>query len=263
MSFNLSSITTPEFNPLRIVVHGVHGVGKTSLAGTFDAPILLPLEDGAQFVDVPRFPKPTAFEEVVEALGTLYNETHDFKTVIIDTLDWLEPLVWAVTCAQHGKQTIEEFGYGKGYTEACAYWRILIGWLDALRYQKGMTVLCLAHSAVKRYEPPDTDAYDRHQMKLNEKARGLVEEWADAVLFASYKVRVQNKDKGFGQTRGVGVGSGDRVIYTDRRPAYEAKNRLGLPHEILVGQDATWKPLHDALTAATKGKYTQRSATRE
>ena len=244
------------FPPQKIVCYGVQGIGKTSFGATFDSPVLLPVEDGAAAIDVDAFPLMTSFEQVTDAITALH-EDHQFKTLVLDSLDWLEPLVWDMTCRANGKDSIEAFGYGKGYAEADKYWRYLMSGFDSLRLNKGMTILLLAHSEVKKVEPPETDPFDRYQMRLHKRAFALWQEWSDMNLFLNYRVSVQKSAEGFGQERVRGVGTGDRVIYTTERPAYDAKSRWPLPEEIFVGKDKTWNAFHKALNEATGGRYSK------
>lgn len=244
------------FPPQKIVAYGVQGIGKTSFGATFDSPVLLPVEDGAAAVDIESFPLITQFEQIVEAITALH-EDHPFKTLVVDSLDWMEPLVWDVTCRSHGKDSIEAFGYGKGYSEADKYWRHIMGGFDSLRASKGMTIVLLAHSEVKKIEPPETDPFDRYQMRLHKRAFAMWQEWSDMNLFLNYKVAVTKTEQGFGNERVRGVGTGDRVIYTTERPAYDAKSRWPLPEEIFIGKDKNWGAFHKELTAATNGRYSK------
>ena len=242
------------FPPQKVVVYGVQGIGKTSFGATFESPILLPVEDGAAAIDVDAFPLVTQFEQVVSAIEALHGD-HQFKTLVVDSLDWLEPLVWDVTCRANGWESIEKPGYGKGYVEADKYWRHLMGGFDSLRLTKGMNIVLLAHSEVKKVEPPEAEAFDRYQMRLHKRAFAMWQEWSDLNLFLNYKVAVQKTSEGFGQERVRGVGTGERVIYTTERPAYDAKSRWPLPEEIYVGKDRTWAAFHKALNEATNGRY--------
>lgn len=259
MAFDLAAIcsSAAEFRPQKVLVYGVQGLGKTTFGTTFESPILLRVEDGAAALDVPTFPKLVeTYAELCEAITALHGD-HGFKTLVVDSLDWMEPLVWAQVCARVGKASIEDLGYGKGYVEADAEWRTIMGGFDSLRLNKGMTIVLVAHAEIKRHEPPDGEAYDRYQIKLHKRAWALWQEWADMVLFANYRRRtVKTKDGGAkGQDKFRAEGSGERCLYTDERPAYLAKNRWGLPHEILVGQDKTWGAFHQVLNAATGGRY--------
>jgi hypothetical protein len=239
--------------PLKIVVYGVGGIGKTTFGATFPGAVLLPIEDGAHAIDVNAFPRATTFQQIVDTITALH-EDHPYKTLVADSLDWMEPLVWEATCQANDKPSIESFGYGKGYTESDKYWRLLMGGFDSLRANKGMNVVLLAHSEVKNVTPPDSDSYDRYQMRLHKRAFGLWTEWADIVAFLNYKIAIKKEEKGFGSDRNRAIGSGDRMIYTAERPAWDAKSRWPMPDEIFIGRDATYNAFHQALSAATKGE---------
>ncbi len=264
--FDLSTVVSAssEFRPQKVLVYGVQGLGKTTFGATFERPILLRVEDGAAAIDVPTFPKLIeSYGELMEAMAALHGQEHGFKTLVLDSLDWLEPIVWGQTVSRINSdrerpvESIEGVGYGKGYVEADQDWRNIMGWLDALRCNRGMTIVLVAHADIKRHEPPDGDPYDRYQIKLHKRAWALWQEWADMVLFANYRRRtIKTKDGGAkGESKFRAEGTGERCLFTEERPAYLAKNRWSLPHEILIGQDKTWAAFHAALNAATGGRY--------
>jgi len=242
------------FPPQKILIYGISGIGKNTFASTFKAPVLLQIEDGSAALDIPAFPLAATFQDVVDRIQALHGE-HQFRTVIVDSLDWLEPLLWAACCEHHGKESIESFGYGKGYVEVDRWWRHIMSGLDSLRHAKGMDIVLLAHSEVKHVEPPDTDPYDTFQLKMQKRAFALWQEYADMVLFLNYKINVQKTKTGVNEERTRGIGTGDRVIHTTERPAWKAKNRWGLPDDILIGKDKNWKAFHEQLEAVTGGKY--------
>lgn len=242
------------FPPQKILIYGVQGIGKNTFAATFKSPILLQIEDGSAAIDIPAFPLVTAFQGVIDVIQALHGE-HDYKTLVLDTLDWLEPLLWQACCEHHGKESIESFGYGKGYVEVDRWWRHIQQGLDSLRHSKGMDVVVLAHSEIKTISPPDTDAYDCYQIKMQKRAFALWQEWADMVLFLNYKINIQKTKTGINEERIRGIGTGERVVYTSERPAWKAKSRWPLPDEILIGKDKNWKAFHEQLEAATSDKY--------
>lgn len=251
---DLIKSSNATFPAQKILVYGVQGLGKTTFGATFSNPVLLPIEDGAAAIDMQAFPLVTTFQQIVDAIQALHGD-HKFKTLVIDSLDWMEPLLWKACCEHFNKGSIEEFGYGKGYIEVDKWWRHVMGGLDSLRYNKGMDIILLAHSEVKHIEPPDTDPYDTYQIKMQKRAFALWQEYADMVLFLNYKVNVQKTKAGIGEERIRGIGTGDRMIYTSERPAWKAKSRWALPDEILIGKDKTWAAFHEQLEAATGGKY--------
>jgi hypothetical protein len=240
MAFNLASISAdPVIAPPRVVIYGPHGIGKTTFAAEAPAPILLPFEDGKGRLTIPSFPKISTYAETIEALTSLAKEEHQFQTAAVDSLDWLEPIVWAETCDRNGwKKGIEEPGFGKGYVAALEVWREFFDWLVWLRENKGMQTVLIAHTEIKRFDDPSSDPYDRYQIKLQPRASALAQEWADAVLFCNYKTYTTKADAGFNKkvTRGVGVG--ERVLHTEERPSHYAKNRYGLPPEIPFNKGA-------------------------
>jgi hypothetical protein len=224
---SLATITTSRANrPPRVLLYGPEGIGKTTFGAGAPAPIFLAPEDGTAQVDVQRFPEPKAWADVEAALAALELE-HEYKTLVIDTLDWLEPLVHVETCRRHGWKEIEEPGFGKGYAAALNIWRAFFARLDGLRTKHGMQVILLAHAMIRPFNNPETDPYDRYELKLYRTAGGLAKEWSDAVLFANYETLTSKKN---GRARAVSTGA--RFIYTERRAAYDAKNRYGLPEQM-------------------------------
>ncbi len=229
----LSQITTgKQPKPRRVMLYGTHGIGKSTFGSMAPAPVFLQTEDGLGEIDCARLPLAKSFEDAMGALKALYMEEHEFKTLVVDSLDWLEQLVWAEVCRKKNVQNIEDIGYAKGYTFAVSEWRMFLEGLDALRNHKNMTIILIAHSKIERFENPETDVYDRYTPRLHKHASAVVQEWCDEVLFANYKIFTKTSEEGFNKKRTQGVGSGERIIRTTERPAHLAKNRLNLPDEL-------------------------------
>jgi len=218
--------------PRRIMVYGTHGIGKSTFGAMAERPVFIQTEDGLADIDTERFPLATDFKQVIEILGALYTEEHEYQTVVIDSLDWLERMIHAKTCRDRGVKSIEDVPYAKGYIFALDAWREVLAGLDALRSERGMQVVLIAHAAVEKFANPETETYDRYAPRLNKHASALVQEWSDEVLFATYRVLTKSTDEGFNRKRIQGVGSGERVIKATERPSHVAKNRLGLPDEL-------------------------------
>lgn len=227
---SLSGVTRGRLQaPLRVVLYGVEGVGKSTFVASAPSPIILGSEEGTACLDVPRFPTPQTFSEALDAVRVLREESHEYQTLGVDTVDWLEPLCWAEVCATGKKESIEDFGFGKGYVAALELWRRFVAELDALRREKRMHVILLGHALVKTFKNPEGADYDRYGLKLHEKAAGFLKEWADEVLFANYQTFV-DKEKAKDR-KGKGVG-GTRMMYAERTAAFDAKTRHGLPAEL-------------------------------
>ena len=233
--------------PPSIIIYGNHGLGKTTFGSLAPNPVFIRTEDGLGSIKAKTFPKVESFDMLMNQLRELYKKNHDRKTVVIDSLDHLEPMVWEKVLEENpsaakGKSAtgIESYGYGKGYAMALDVWRQLLDALDVLRSEKNMTVILTAHAQIKRFENPQTEPYDRYEMKLHQKASALVQESADMVLFTSYYTGVRESKDSFGNTSVRAIGSGDRFLYTEERPAFQAKNRFSLPSEIPFDKDGAY-----------------------
>lgn len=236
MGISLASLRRAGANkPPIILIHAVGGVGKTTFGASSPAPVFLQTEDGLHY-PIDTFGLLKAWEEVIGALGALYTEDHDFKTLVVDSLDWLEPIIWAETCRRGdgGKsyKSIEDFGFGKGYAQALNIWREYLDGIAALRDERDMTIVQICHTETRRFDAPDTDPYDRYQLKLHKAAAALVIEHCDIVGFLNYRVSVVKTDVGFKKMVARGVGGGMRALFVEERPAFIAKNRFFMPDVI-------------------------------
>jgi hypothetical protein len=228
--FNLKSIkkNTALAAP-RIFLYGVEGIGKTTFASQAPKPIFICTEEGLGSLQVDHFPLATKASEVLDAIAALVSEAHDFGTVVLDSVDWLDNLIWAEVEATHDAK---DLAYGKGAMIVADKWREVLAGLNSLRNDKGMVVILIAHTQIKRFDSPEVEPYDRYQPKLQERSNAILREWADAVLFANYKTLIKKDDVGFNKTSNRGISTGERLLYTSERPAYMAKNRYSLPDSI-------------------------------
>jgi hypothetical protein len=221
-----------------VLLYGQPGIGKSTFGSQAPKPIFIQTEDGLDEIDVDKFPLATRYEQVVSALKDLRSQPHDYESVVVDSVDWLERLIFDRVCAEFEVSNIEKAdgGYAKGYVHAVTWWREILDLLNLLRIERGMVVLMIAHAKVERFEDPEAPPYDRYSPRLNKHAAALVTEWADAVLFATRKLRTQTDDAGFGRKRtvahAIGKGGGERIIRTVGGPTCVAKNRYGLVEEL-------------------------------
>lgn len=218
--------------PRRVLLYGVQGVGKSSWAAQAPGAVFLPTEDGLADIDCASLPLATSYADIMSGMGSLYTEAHEYKTLVIDSLDWLEQLVWAEVCRTRRIQSIEDVGYGKGYVLAVDLWRKVLEGLSALRADRGMMIVLIAHAKIESFKNPEGDDFDRYQPRLHKFAAAVLQEWCDEVIFATYQTYTKAQPTGFGQVTAKGVGSGARIMRTTERPAHMAKNRLGLPDEL-------------------------------
>ena len=240
----------PRHSPPRLLIYGTEGIGKSTTAAQALRPIFITTEDGLDQIDCNSFPLARRFDEVMSAISVLYSEEHDYQSVVIDSLDWLERLIWDDVCREYGVKSIEKVdgGYAKGYTHALTQWREVLDGLDALRNQRGMAVILLAHTKIEKFEDPESVAYDRYSPRLHKHAAAMITEWCDAVLFATRKFRTESEDAGFNRKRAIAVAlgsdGGERILRTVGGPSCIAKNRYSLPSELPL----SWQALVAAIT---------------
>ncbi|MBR1392653.1 MAG: ATP-binding protein [Ruminococcus sp.] len=223
-----------QSKPIKAVVYGPEGIGKSTFASRFPAPLFIDTEGSTSRLDVARTDIPSSLAMLTEILTELRSDHHGFKTLVLDTADWTERICIKAVCDKAQKTGIEEFGYGKGYTYVYEEMGRILNLLNYI-WESGMNIVITAHAAIRKFEQPDEmGAYDRWELKLINSPKcnvcAMLKEWADMVLFANYKTYSVAVDKE-GKKRKA-QGGGERVMYTTHNPCWDAKNRFDLPPEL-------------------------------
>lgn len=235
------------FEPPRVLVYGPHGIGKSSFAAGAPAPIFISTEDGLSQIDCDKFPLCRSYADVLAQITELGTVKHDYQTVVIDTIDWLEKLIWAEVCRKECVATLEKIGYGKGPKMAADLWFEVINALDWLRKDHGMAWVLVAHSAVKSFADPEGQPYDQYQLRIDARASSVVLDAVDTVLFCCKRTRTEKQELGFNQERhvakAVGGYGGEREMRTVGGPSCLAKNRYHLPEKI----ELSWQPFQNGV----------------
>lgn len=261
MAFDMSSIVgTRHSKPPRIIIHGGEKVGKSSFFAGAPNPIFIQTEDGLSGIDAQAFPLATEFSQVMDALATLCEAEHDFQTVVIDSVDWMERLIHKAVIDDWNRsnggnaEVIDKThgGYGKGYVVANGMFRDVLQALDYLCQKRGMIVGMICHSKLATISEPDQEPIDIYRMKLHSPKSGngagdILNEWADVIGFASIVKRVtkrETQDAGYKSIKGMG----ERVLHLDGSPAFIAGNRYGLPPELPLD----WASFQAALNQSTQ-----------
>ena len=102
--------------PVKVVLYGVEGIGKSSLAARFPGAVFIDTEGGTKRLDVRRLPAPTSWQMLTEEVAAAAAGGVDCQTLVLDTADWAEKLCMAAVCQRLRVKGIEDIGYGKGYT---------------------------------------------------------------------------------------------------------------------------------------------------
>ena len=253
MQFDLFSQTTkgPIVQPDLMLIYAPEGTGKTTFAVKAPSPYFFDLEKGTRSMDVARWDKAKTIGDVFQAMNQFYTTKHEFKTLVIDSLSELERLITKQVVQDEGVTNIEQVGggFGKGDKIALNYWEQFRNGINILREHRGINIIMTAHADVKTFTDPATNsAYDRYQLRLAKGASAMIREWVEFVGFGNFVTYTKGKENAKHKAYGDGV----RKLYTERRPAFDAKNRLGLPLEMDLDYEA-YKNFSTA-TPASKAK---------
>lgn len=231
--------------PSRVILHGVEGIGKTSFGAYAPSPVfsmtkgetgLLTLIDNGMIEETPHFDEVITWVDLLRQILYLTENDVGYRTYVIDTLNGAERLCFEYVVGELFGGSWEKFSaYGKGPDIALAEWIKFLEMLDRLRSKRRMAIMTLCHTKVKTFRNPEGDDYDRYTPDMHDKVWGLSHKWADVVLFANFEIFAK-KDKG--SLKAKAVGGQNRILYTQRTAAYDAKNRIGLPFEISLGVNA-------------------------
>jgi hypothetical protein len=252
----------------RFCLYGDEGVGKTTAAAAAPKPIIFDVEDGSANLDIARYPftegagghVPATYEQIMAGIDDLIRSDHDFRTLIIDSLDRLESLIWKYLLARDSKRrftmnksgkelhSIEDYGYGKGYILALDQWRSFCRVLDLLRQGKRMNIILIGHQHIRTFKNPEGDDFDRYHIQVHDKAAGFLKGWCDVVGFCCYEGGGAKLDAD--DPRAKGYSTGARLMKLERTAAYDAKSRIPLPAEVKLDLADPWGPLGAALAAA-------------
>lgn len=234
----------------RIVLNGSAGIGKTTFAAGAPSPLFLCVEDGLGKLDVPHL-SISSFTEVMAVLIELLESESEYKTLVIDTLDKMELLLQDDIARENGKTHIQEIPFHKGYDLALGKYEGFLSLLNKLREEKGICIILICHSVIARVSRPDQDDYDTYTLDLHKKIAAVTKDWADIGLFVQEKIFLKKVGEGF-KERAQAKSTGERVLCTEERPAFWAKNRFDLPPEIPFPREGAFQVFQEILKESIK-----------
>jgi hypothetical protein len=213
--------------PVKAVLYGPEGIGKTTFASRWPKPLFVDCEGGSGQLDVTRTWAPTSWAMLKGIVQELTKDALGFQTLVIDTADWADKLAAADVCASNSKASLADFGWAQGWIKLAEEWAKMLDSLTLLQQRQGMNVLFLGHAVMRKIDlPEETGSYDHWELKTEKRSAALLKEWVDLMLFANYKTMVVEID---GKKKAQG---GQRVMYTTHHSCWDAKNRFGLKEEL-------------------------------
>lgn len=217
--------------PWTMLLYGVAGIGKSTLASTAPKPFFLDLEDGLRRIACERTPLIRDWKEFLE--WTRFAYSSDYQTIVIDTAGALEQLLITKLLEASGKPSLADFGYGKGYEMLAQEWNAVLKILGKIK-DNGKNIIIIGHDHILKFEDPTSDNYDRYTVKLDKRSAAMVIAYVDCVLFARHEAIIKSKA---GSDKKMAIGTGERTLHTLESPAVVAKNRFGLPPTIPMNSE--------------------------
>jgi hypothetical protein len=212
--------------PFNVLLYGQPGAGKSTWAACAPNPIFI-ASDELDELDADRLERVSTFDQVTKQLKELGSADHNYKTVVLDTVDGIETIIQQEILSGEKTDKTRTMnkavgGYGNAYGAALNKMLEIKDLLTHLRDVRWMNVILICHPVAKvTNDPLLGDSYTEYQLALHEKIQTELVKWVSAVLFLAYDVGKSEKER-------FAVGSGARYIYTQKKPGFEAKNRYNL-----------------------------------
>ena len=253
MSLSLEVYSGVQGAAPRVLLYGIHGIGKSSWAADIEDHIFIQTENRLRHINCTRLKVAETWTEALEQLEYLASVTYNFKCINVDSIDWLEKLIHAHLCEQYGEENIagnskgSPFAFQRGYALANDLFRKFLNVLDYLNNTQDVQVTLISHAEIEEFKDPMRENYHHYFPAVHKYIRKTVLEWCDCVLFANYQTYVKSEEGGFGKKIQKAIGDGERLIYTEKRPAFEAKNSYDLPPEMTLPKIHPYHPFKEAI----------------
>lgn len=202
-----------------IMLWGVPKSGKTTLASQFPGAMFLATEKGHNALSVFKVDV-DCWETFLEGCKELAAGAHEFKTIVIDTLDNLWQLCRQYMLTKLGIEHESDMPYGRAYAMVQSEFERVITKLSLLPYG----LVLISHADVQELQ---TRTGTQHKLvpSLKDRPRKFLLGMADMILFVDIE---EEKDADGNLTL-------RRVIRTQPHPTYEAGDRTGrLPAAITL-----------------------------
>ena len=252
---SLNSLVTSGIKPEPplVLIYGPEGKGKSTYGSTFPSPIILDTEGKIGHIQAAKLPVPKNTEEVLQFLYMILNEDHEYKTLVIDSVDGLDKIFCDTICrANNAKEIldthIKALSFGGGYRMVRQQWGTILDLLLSIHKKRKMIISLIGHASVYNFEDPENAPYDRYTLKMHSNGKDcttaqMIFEWVNVIGFIHEKRQVVKEDVGFNRDVKRVQGSGLHTLALEHRPAYIAKNHYNLPAEIGWSNPPHWEEL--------------------
>ena len=245
-------ISGRQKKPFNVLLYGEPGSGKSTWASQSPHPIFI-ASDEIDELDIDRFPKITTYKEVIEQLDYLLQSDHQYQTVVIDTIDAIEKIIHQEILDNEKSAKTRSLakaagGYGNAYNITLDKMTLIKDKLALIRDKRDMNIIILCHSQTKvTHDPLLGDSYTEYYLTLHDKVMSLFVDWVSAVLFLAFDVSKSENDR-------FAYGSGDRYLYTQKKPGFTAKNRYHLAPVLEAPEDKSFSPFYAGYLEYFKGE---------
>lgn len=217
---------------LRVIIYGVHGIGKTTLAAKLPNALFLDFEDGTHGLAVDKLAAsdlPKSYDGMKGLIAELKRDHQGYERIVVDTADKFEQ---TLATALAKEKNVEDIFAVNDYGRTISIHKSgMASVLDALTEltKSGMDVVILAHETSRKVEPLEnrdaTGTYDHHELKLSKTVSPIFMEWADAVIFCAYKTFLVSGEK---KSDKAHVEGGKRWCFAAYSNDWDAKTRTGI-----------------------------------
>jgi|SRR5579871_584097 len=166
-----------SISDLTVLLYGPGKIGKSTWCSKADGALFLATEPGLNSLEV--FQEPIeSWDKLLEKAAEIAAGGHDFKTIILDTVDNAYRMCAQYICAKYKVEHESDLAYGKGYALVNNEFLRVLGKLALLPYG----LFLVSHSQEKEVETR-TGKIQRVVPTLPDKARKIVLGFVDVILY--------------------------------------------------------------------------------
>lgn len=247
MTFLNRVTSQPPQEGQKIVIAGVEGTGKTTLAADAPRALFIPMEFNYKTVKAARSPDILSYNDLFLLLDEIRDSCQKgqfkYKTLVFDSATAFERLIHNKIILEDDKvkkgldkhPTMESVhgGYGKGYQLANELFQRFTNYCDQFTRLAGLNIVVTCHTFPSLVRDAAYGEYYSWDLLLhspkNDKNYGkreLITQWANLIGFLHDPMFV-SKQEGQNMTRAVSAGQG-RMLAVERSPGWVAKNQYGI-----------------------------------